>query len=667
MKGRLAIDFGAAATKAATSDGESVELLQLDGGRELPTLVYLSKGYLEGSTKSPPVGRKAASYAGRSTRLVTRLKHQIGADGPIPPRKRTTNVDGHDLLLTDLVAHVLRAVVEDAPGGRTSPTILTHPVGWGKPERALLTAALAQAGRKQAPMFITEPEAAALFAIEQDVVSLADGAVAVFDLGASTFDAAVVAASGSGSKTLAARGRQTGGDDFDAALLDLVTERLREEDDELAGDFERFRDEWAWLVAAEARRIKELLSVEEEATFAVQSEDVSFPDVPLTQEDLYDAIEPLTDECIDTFVDCVTSCPPSTEIANVLLTGGSSQLPLVQELANQVAATHFPDATVQLVATDEVSPGQVVAPGAMIRRNATRAKITGFSARRTRDVGAGAVAVGKNKVVTRSGGRKGGIVDLRNGDKGAQFLTGGEMAVLNVIGGDPKAGTVVTGTDNGCVELWSRDGRLKKTHTPHGTFFGSLRGNGLTAAAVLGDDLAYTFQGKSGRYHIGSDWGTLSTNSPVALGLLKSPKAAVVVENRRVLLRGPGGDADLELEGDDIPYAQHAAFDPRAGRIAIVDDESGLWLVDAARRRLSLRHHRKLAANATAVALVDSSDGALVLVALDDEVCALDLSGTTRHKHTFDEPVTQLSNVGESNRFVAHFGSSAALVTFDWS
>ena len=665
MKGRLSIDFGAAATKAATSDGGVTEVLTFGDAFEYPTLVYLSDQYLKGETRKATVGAKAASYTGRAgQRLVTRLKHHVGAIGSVPPLERTLTVDGHQIALVDLVAEVLAVAVRKAPGSATSPTVLTHPVAWAEPEKALLCAALKKAGRHERPMFISEPEAAAHFAVEHGIVSLAEGAVAVFDLGASTFDAAVIEQYRGATRTLASHGVQIGGDDFDAALLDFIAERYGEISAGLGDEFARFRNEAPHLAGPEARRVKELLSTQETAVFNVSDR---FPDLDLNVDDLYDAIEDAVERCLDAFVECLNSCPASTELSTVILTGGSSQIPLVQQQVAEVVGRRHPEAAVFPVQANGLSPGQVVAPGAMVYRNTIPPKILRIKSLGAAEVGSRDLAVvGSSTVVVERGSRDWQAVDLRSGNLGAKGAAGYEMSLLWVMSGDPFGGKLITGTDNGRVETWTADGSLKDTRTPHGTFFGSLRGNGLTAVAIQGDDMAYTFEGKRGWFTTGSRSGSLPSGKPVALGLVKDPPRLVVVNQGEVELLGGGKDLSAELAGSDHPYAQKASIHPKGGVVAIVDDERGLWVFDVSGGRLRQRLHAKLSGRAQAVAALRATVGYVVAVGIDAELQIVGLDGQVLATKALDDSISQLAYTDDADRIVARVGSKASLLRVEW-
>ncbi len=665
MRGRLAIDFGAAATKAATSDGAEITMMPFGRAGEFPTLVYLSDRFLKGRSTEATVGEQARRWSARApNRLIRRLKHRVGAPGPVPPLQRSVIVDGQEVPLVDLVAQVLAVPVERATGGPTSPTILTHPVAWGEPELALLTAALRAAGRRATPMFLSEPLAAARFALEHELVSLDDGALAVFDLGASTFDTAVIGSGRAGPRTLSARGMAIGGDDFDAALLDRVSELYGEIDDELALTFETLRDTDP-RPADEARRAKEALSGGDDVTFAF---DDRFPDLGLTCDDLDDVVEPLLDSCLDIFSECLSTAPPGTEVANVILTGGSSQLPLVRDLVVEAAGRLHPGVDVQLVTATDVGPGQAVAPGAMAHRNAVAPKIRQISVGPWRDAGGAAIApIGRTKLAVERGNRRWLVMDLLDGSEeaGSGGPAGGELSILKTIASDPQRERVITGTDTGWIEIWHPDGRVIATHKPHGTFLGFMRGNNVTAAAVLGSSYVASFAEKTGRYLCGDRSGSFPDGA-VAVGLVRNPEAAVVVRGTEVLLRSAGGDHAASLDGDDIPIAKHAAIDPRSGLIAIVDDERGLWLFQARAGGLHRRLHRKLDGNAGAVAIVASTDGRLVAVGIDDRLELRGLDGKVRAKRTLDRGIDQLLANAADDRLIVRNTHSAAMIDLDW-
>lgn len=365
----IGIDFGAAGTKVAYRTGSGqFRLVRFgpSGAGEFPTAAYLAQsGKLY-------VGDRAMSYAGRvSGRLVTRIKHQLQAPGDVIPKDRKILIGEREILLVEIIAEIFDYALleyQKISGGRPKNIILTHPVNWGAAQEDALASALALAGHSK-PAFDTEPSAAAAFSFEQNLVSRVDGAIAVFDFGASTFDAAVIEQRDDGAMfTWDSDGRIIGGDDFDSDLLDLVEYELEgavasRSNADYAQIFRRWRDEEPFRLAKEARRIKEMLSFEEEAVFAFGGQEPDGIEVEVHREDFEERIAPRVQECLAVFEGCLDSLPKSASLAAVVGTGGSAHVPYVRERLEEIAQQR--NAKLVLPGDDEFGPGQVVAPGAV--------------------------------------------------------------------------------------------------------------------------------------------------------------------------------------------------------------------------------------------------------------------------------------------------------------
>ena len=352
----VAIDFGASTVKTAVLVGSGEgELLRVGSSLEFPSAIFLTpEGVLE-------VGQRAVAFQRRDQlRFDARLKQRINRRTPVAPKDRVVHLgSGDSLPLLEAVTAVLRQSLDAVAGSVQDPfeqLVLTHPVDWGDEELELMTAAVRAAGFGGAVDFVSEPEGAAWFhrAQQGDLPTPA----AVFDLGASTFDAAVLTGDGDRFAARFQDGRMTGGDDFDVAVLDLVAREL-DGTDRTRFDELRVSDRWGYDLADEARELKELLSREQEGTFAFDG----LPDVPVTRDMFDDAVRPALEECVAILADAVDALPSSpSPLGSVVLSGGSSRVPLVQELVRDVAGRR---GAAVLTAPDGMNPGHVVALGAV--------------------------------------------------------------------------------------------------------------------------------------------------------------------------------------------------------------------------------------------------------------------------------------------------------------
>lgn len=365
--GDLAIDFGAAATKVAYRGGSGeIEPVRFDGLPEFPTAVFVD-----------PAGKlvvdDADSYLGTG-RVVTGFKHRVAAVEDRPPQDRTVSVGDANVPLMDLVTAVLVHAIA-AVHGHVGRLVLSHPVTWGSAERQFLRAAALRAGlsQRQSVVFVTEPEAAAANAYARGLLPQDAATAVVFDLGASTLDVAVVDVSDirHGGSARADWGVPTGGDDLDAAFLDLVEDELSCIDggEPLSG-FQLYRDTKAARATKSAREDKEQLSAEHKVihpALILLAGGLSSKHIDITVSRVIweQRITDQVTEWVDLLETALDHVAPGGRGTVLLATGGSTLVPLVRaELYRIANNTSLP--LVLVDEADELGAGRQVAPGALL-------------------------------------------------------------------------------------------------------------------------------------------------------------------------------------------------------------------------------------------------------------------------------------------------------------
>ncbi|MCT2585860.1 Hsp70 family protein [Actinophytocola sp. S1-96] len=324
----LTVDLGTSNTVAVLSaPGRPPRVVDVDGASAMPSAVFATED-----------GRLVAG------REAVRLARSAPARFEPNPKRR---VDDGTLLLGDVVVPVASAlgavlgkVVAEASrqlGGVLPDQVrLTHPVRWGTARCAVLLEAARQAGVGAVVQLVPEPVAAAAHFASATGRVLAPGqALAVYDLGAGTFDAAVVGAGQHGLTVLAESGlSDLGGLDIDQALLDHLGRQVGGRDP----------DAWRRLVtpgSAEDRRaslaLREDVRVAKEALSEHPQTEVAMPEpfgsVLVTRAELETPVRPGLLRSVELLGSTTRGAGMDVGwLAGVYLVGGSSRIPLVATL-----------------------------------------------------------------------------------------------------------------------------------------------------------------------------------------------------------------------------------------------------------------------------------------------------------------------------------------------
>ncbi len=223
---RLGVDFGTSTTVAVLHSraGRSGPLF-FDASPLLPSGVF--------------VGPDGAMVTGLDAERAA-LSHPAAYEAN--PKRRiadgTAWLAGREVPVVDLVAAVLARVGDEAKrvaGGPPSSVVLTHPADWARSRSALLASAAAQAGLGAVEL-VAEPVAAAAYFVGALGQKVKPGhQLMVYDLGAGTFDAALVRSGPDGFEVVASAGLDdVGGIDLDAVVVDFAARGYQHGDGGLA-------------------------------------------------------------------------------------------------------------------------------------------------------------------------------------------------------------------------------------------------------------------------------------------------------------------------------------------------------------------------------------------------------------------------------------------------
>ena len=206
----LAIDFGTSSTVGVLSiHGRGTQVVEIDGSVTMSSAIYVDRD------NTVFVGRDAERRARLDpSRFEANPKRRID-EGALQLGDVT-------LPMADAFAAVLRRVGEEAELLLQRPPAqvrVSHPAGWGPDRKQILRDAALKAGFGTT-VLIPEPVAAAAHYASFDHGQRSPGPIAVYDLGAGTFDCAVVGVSAQGFAVLAEDGLpDLGSLDIDQALL----------------------------------------------------------------------------------------------------------------------------------------------------------------------------------------------------------------------------------------------------------------------------------------------------------------------------------------------------------------------------------------------------------------------------------------------------------------
>jgi actin-like ATPase involved in cell morphogenesis len=323
----LGVDLGTTFTAAAVAVGDEPPVAVPLGSRAatMPTVAYLGPDgeFLVGEAAE----RRALTDPDR---VVRRFKRRIGDETPllIGDGAGATRQHAHSL-----AARVISWVVSQVTlrqGEAPQRIVVTHPVGWGPHKQELLIRSLADLGLDNVSL-LSEPQAAAVaFA---STGRLPAGAVlAVYDLGGGTFDASVLQVGAHAAFRPVGRAvglPDLGGIDFDDAILAHVIDSLGADDVCLDPDDPMVATALSRL-RQECVDAKEALSVDTAATVPVLLGGLH-TSVRVTRAEFETMISPAIAATVEALDAALDSLAEDTEISHVLLTGGSSRIPLVTQ------------------------------------------------------------------------------------------------------------------------------------------------------------------------------------------------------------------------------------------------------------------------------------------------------------------------------------------------
>ncbi|MFO7969900.1 MAG: molecular chaperone DnaK [Candidatus Izemoplasmatales bacterium] len=344
----IGIDLGTTNSVVSVMEGKEAKVIpNRDGNRTTPSVVAFKDGEIQ-------VGEVAKRQVITNPNTVYSIKRKMGTSEKVKIKDKNYTPQ-------EISAMILRNLKESAEaylGGKVTEAVITVPAYFNDSERQATKDAGKIAGL-DVKRIINEPTAAALaYGIDKKDK---DQTVLVYDLGGGTFDVSILELSDGTFEVISTSGdNRLGGDDFDRRVVDwLVKEFKKEQSVDLSKDkmaYQRLRD------AAEKAK-KELSST--------TSTSISLPfismnsdgPVHLEKEISRAKFNELTDDLVQKTVQPVKTAlkdakMTSKDINEVLLVGGSTRIPAVQDTVKKILGKE---------PNRSINPDEVVAMGAAIQ------------------------------------------------------------------------------------------------------------------------------------------------------------------------------------------------------------------------------------------------------------------------------------------------------------
>ena len=344
----IGIDLGTTNSCVAVMEGgKPVVIANTEGVRTTPSVVAFTKNgeRLVGE----PAKRQAVT---NSERTISSIKRHMGSDYKV-------DIDGKKYSPQEISAMILQKLKADAEsylGEKVTEAVITVPADFNDAQRQATKDAGKIAGL-DVKRIINEPTAAALaYGLDNEK----EQKILVYDLGGGTFDVSIIEIGDGVIEVLATNGdTHLGGDDFDAKLTDyMIAEFKRAEGVDLSND------------KMALQRLKEAAEKAKKELSSATTTNINLPFITATSEGPKHFDMNLTrakfDELTHDLVER-TAVPvqnalrdaglTAAEIGKVLLVGGSTRVPAVQEKVKQLTGKE---------PSKNLNPDECVAIGASI-------------------------------------------------------------------------------------------------------------------------------------------------------------------------------------------------------------------------------------------------------------------------------------------------------------
>ena len=350
MAKTIGIDLGTTNSCVAVMEGgEAVVIPNAEGMRTTPSVVAFSK---DGERiVGEPAKRQAVTNPDRT---ISSIKREMGRDYKV-------TIDGKNYSPQEISAIILQKLKADAEsylGEKVTEAVITVPAYFTDAQRQATKDAGKIAGL-EVKRIINEPTAAALaYGVDKDG---AEEKILVFDLGGGTFDVSILEIADGTFEVLATSGNnKLGGDDFDDVLVNYISEEFLKTD-----GVDLRKDKMS------AQRLKDAAEKAKKELSSTLSTNINLPFITATSEgpkhlnmDITRAkFNELTAHLVEQTMEPTRKALQDSglsvnDLAKILLVGGSTRIPAVQEAIKKFTGKE---------PSKGINPDECVALGAAIQ------------------------------------------------------------------------------------------------------------------------------------------------------------------------------------------------------------------------------------------------------------------------------------------------------------
>ena len=360
MAKTIGIDLGTTNSCVAVIEGgEPTVITNSEGSRTTPSVVAFTK---DGERL---VGQLAKNQAVTNPdRTVISIKRHMGSDYKV-------DIDGKKYTPQEISAMILQKLKTEAEGylgEKVTDAVITVPAYFTDSQRQA-TKDAGQIAGLNVQRIINEPTAAALaYGIDKEN----EQKIVVYDLGGGTFDVSVIEIGDGVQEVLATAGNNhLGGDDFDQRLIDYFVAEFKKSDGiDLKNDkfaMQRLKDE------AEKAKIALSNAPSVNVNIPYITADATGPkhlNVQLTRAKFNELTADLVEATMGPFKQAISDSGLSmNEIDKVLLVGGSTRIPAVQEAVKKYTGKE---------PFKGINPDECVAMGAALQGGVLNKEVTGL-------------------------------------------------------------------------------------------------------------------------------------------------------------------------------------------------------------------------------------------------------------------------------------------------